>query len=101
MDKIKVWAFPGMMSVLAAIIWQDVQEIKSDTKALLAQSMIDKTRIDNLEREVFGKTNTGLEFPVKAPQDMPRPVLSDFVATKPEEQYFNEKKESDNKPKIL
>jgi hypothetical protein len=101
MDKIKVWAFPGMMSILAAIIWQDVQEIKSDTKALLAQSMIDKTRIDNLERQMFGKSSAGLEYPVKAPQNMPRPALIDFVATKPEEQYYNNKKESDNKPTIL
>jgi hypothetical protein len=101
MDKIKIWVFPGMMSILAAIIWQDVKEIKSDTKALLAQSMIDKTRIDNLEREVFGKNNVGLEFPVKSPEDMPKPVLSDFVATKPEEQYFSKKKESDNKPTII
>lgn len=92
MDKIKVWAFPGMMSILAAIIWQDVQEIKSDTKALLAQSMIDKTRIDNLEREVFGKTKTSLELPIKGSKDVPPPVFTKFVMIKPEDQIFTGKK---------
>jgi len=85
MDKIKVWAFPGMMSILAAIIWQDVQEIKTDTKALLAQSMIDKTRIDNLERQIFGKNDVGLEMPEKKPQDIPRPMFTEFIVVKPED----------------
>lgn len=77
MDKIKVWAFPGVMSVLAAIIWQDVQEIKADTKALLAQSMIDKTRIDNLEREVFGKQ--AADIPVKVPAPITKPNHDMFL----------------------
>ena len=85
MDKIKVWAFPGMMSVLAAIIWQDVKEIKSDTKALLAQSMIDKTRIDNLEREVFGKKALNYEMPIKKPNEIPRPKFTELIMVKPEE----------------
>ena len=85
MDKIKVWAFPGMMSILAAIIWQDVQEIKTDTKALLAQSMIDKTRIDNLERQIFGKNDVGLEMPEKKPQGIPRPMFTEFIVVKPED----------------
>ena len=85
MDKIKVWAFPGMMSVLAAIIWQDVKEIKSDTKALLAQSMIDKTRIDNLEREVFGKKALNYKMPIKKPNEIPRPKFTELIMVKPEE----------------
>ena len=51
--QIKAWLFPSIITVLAAIIWNDVQEIKSDVKALMAQSNIDKTRIDNLERNVY------------------------------------------------
>ena len=85
MDKVKVWAFPGMMSILAAIIWQDVQEIKADTKALLAQSMIDKTRIDNLEREVFKKNAVNYQIPEKRPNNYPPPVFSEFVMIKPED----------------
>jgi hypothetical protein len=50
---IKSWVFPALLTVLAAIIWHDVNEIKSDVKALMAQSNIDKTRIDNLERIIY------------------------------------------------
>ena len=52
-SQVKAWLFPSIITVLAAIIWNDVQEIKSDVKALMAQSNIDKTRIDNLERNVY------------------------------------------------
>ena len=51
--QIKAWLFPSLISILAGIIWNDVQEIKSDVKSLMAQSNIDKTRIDNLERLVY------------------------------------------------
>lgn len=51
--QIKTWLFPSLISILAAIIWNDVQEIKTDIKALIAQSNIDKTRIDNLERQMY------------------------------------------------
>ena len=52
----KVWIFPGLVSILAMMIWNDVNEIKSDVKALMAQSNVDKTRIDNLERIIYKKT---------------------------------------------
>jgi hypothetical protein len=51
----KVWVFPSLVSVVSLMIWNDVNEIKADVKALMAQSNIDKTRIDNLERQVYGK----------------------------------------------
>jgi len=49
----KVWVFPSLVSILGLMIWHDVNEIKSDVKALMAQSNIDKTRIDNLERLIY------------------------------------------------
>jgi|688.fasta_scaffold874420_2 hypothetical protein len=52
-DKIKVWLFPTMVSIIGIFIWQEIKEIKSDVKVLLAQSNIDKTRIDNLERMIY------------------------------------------------
>jgi ureidoglycolate hydrolase len=52
-EAFKVWIFPSLVSILAMMIWNDVNEIKSDVKALMAQSNVDKTRIDNLERNVF------------------------------------------------
>jgi len=54
--QIKAWLFPSIITLLASIIWNDVQEIKADIKALMAQSNIDKTRIDNLERIIFKST---------------------------------------------
>ena len=54
--QIKAWLFPSVITLLASIIWNDVQEIKADVKALMAQSNIDKTRIDNLERMIYKST---------------------------------------------
>ena len=55
------------------MIWNDVTEIKKDVKALIVQSNIDKTRIDNLEREVYKKSITYKSpFP---PVDFPKEVL--------------------------
>ena len=54
-SKIKAWLFPSLVTVLAALIWKDVTELKDDVKALLAQSNIDKTRIDNIERQLYSK----------------------------------------------
>lgn len=55
-ENFKVWIFPSLVSILAMMIWNDVNEIKADVKALMAQSNIDKTRIDNLERIIYKKT---------------------------------------------
>jgi hypothetical protein len=55
-ENFKVWIFPSLVSILAMMIWNDVNEIKSDVKALMAQSNVDKTRIDNLERLIYKKT---------------------------------------------
>lgn len=56
-ESFKVWIFPSLVSILAMMIWNDVSEIKADVKALMAQSNIDKTRIDNLERQVYKTTS--------------------------------------------
>lgn len=55
-NAFKVWIFPSLVSLLGLMIWNDVSEIKADVKALMAQSNIDKTRIDNLERIIFKST---------------------------------------------
>jgi len=52
-QSFKVWIFPSLVSLVSLLIWSDVSTIKSDVKALMAQSNIDKTRIDNLERMVY------------------------------------------------
>lgn len=53
----KVWVFPSLVSLVSLLIWNDVNEIKADVKLLMAQSNIDKTRIDNLERQLFKGTS--------------------------------------------
>ena len=58
LQSFKVWIFPSLVSLLGLLIWNDVNEIKSDVKALMAQSNIDKTRIDNLERQLYKTTSS-------------------------------------------
>ena len=59
----KVWIFPSLVSLVSLLIWNDVNEIKADVKLLMAQSNIDKTRIDNLERQLY-KTASSHSIPV-------------------------------------
>jgi hypothetical protein len=63
-NAFKVWIFPSLASAMALLIWNDVNEIKSDVKQLMAQSNVDKTRIDNLERVVY---KTATSFPTSIP----------------------------------
>jgi hypothetical protein len=49
---IKLYVFPALVTVISMLIWRDISELRSDVKALLAQSNIDKTRIDNLINDV-------------------------------------------------
>lgn len=86
--KLKSWIYPTLVSILATIIWHDVNEIKSDVKQLMAQSNIDKTRIDALERSVYGKNTVSL------PQ---RPNLPPFTVSRP--QLVAIKPENDEEPK--
>jgi hypothetical protein len=72
-NQFKSWIFPALVSALGMMIWSDVTEIKKDVKALMLQSSIDKTRIDNLEREVYKERITYKSpFP---PADFPKQVL--------------------------
>lgn len=88
-NAFKVWIFPSLASAMALLIWNDVNEIKSDVKQLMAQSNVDKTRIDNLERVVY---KTAASFPANIPTT---PVVLDHVAILPEKlmikQIKNEK----------
>jgi hypothetical protein len=74
---IKNWLFPGTVTIIGIFagmmlkdIKDDLAEVKADVKFLMVQSSVDKTRIDNLEREVYehrgGKTAS---FPI---QDAPK-----------------------------
>ena len=88
-NAFKVWIFPSLASAMALLIWNDVNEIKSDVKQLMAQSNVDKTRIDNLERVVY---KTAASFPTDIPAT---PVVLNHVAILPDKlmikQIKNEK----------
>lgn len=51
-NTIKLYLFPALVTILASLIWRDVSEMRADIKALLAQSNVDKTDIQNLKRDV-------------------------------------------------
>ena len=86
LEAFKIWIFPSLVSVLAMMIWNDVNEIKADVKMLMAQSNIDKTRIDNLERQVY---RSNASYPAQVP---PAPTVREVVATLPNElKVTNEK----------
>jgi hypothetical protein len=85
-EAFKVWIFPSLVSILAMMIWNDVSTIKADVKALMAQSNIDKTRIDNLERNVY---KTATNIPVIP---MEEPPLTVRVIDNREYAYFKLKK---------
>ena len=77
LTQFKSWIFPGLVSILGMMIWQDVTEIKKDVKELMLQSSVDKTRIDALERQVYKASVTyKVPFPFdNIPKDsMDRPV---------------------------
>lgn len=78
---VKVWIFPSLVSLVALLIWSDVTEIKADLKILMAQSNIDKTRIDNLERQVY---KTAASFPTKIPV---KPMVFKNVGTLPNNKF--------------
>lgn len=74
--KVKIWLFPSLVTILGTLIWRDVSEMKSDIKALLAQSNIDKTRIDNLERVIYNTDKTAFIKESSKDKEEEHPKLS-------------------------
>ena len=64
-NTIKLYLFPALVTILASLIWRDVTEMRSDIKALLAQSNVDKTDIQNLKRDVSFKKDVLEAIPNK------------------------------------
>lgn len=75
----KVWIFPTLVSLVSLLIWNDVNEIKADVKLLMAQSNIDKTRIDNLERQLFKAASA----PIAPTRELPE--YQEVVAVLPDD----------------
>ena len=83
-DQVKVWLFPTLVAVLGTIIWSDIRDIKADVKALMAQSNIDKTRIDNLEKraDFFSPGASKTSFIGTPSPGLPSPQPREAVITK-------------------
>jgi hypothetical protein len=81
-EQLKAYLFPTVISIMSIMIWHDVSEMKADIKQLIVQSNVDKTRIDNLERQFY---KTGLKVPTP-PSKLPLQVdMRQVVAIKPDE----------------
>ena len=52
LNTVKVWLFPSVLSILCVMLYDDIREIKSDVKQLLAQAASDHTEIINLKSQV-------------------------------------------------
>jgi len=85
-EQIKAYLFPTAISIMSLMIWHDVSEMKADIKQLIVQSNIDKTRIDNLEREVY---KSALRVPMP-PSKLPTQVdMRQVVAIRQDEDDDN------------
>ena len=84
LDTIKAYFFPSLVAIIGTLIWRDVSEMRSDIKMLLAQSNIDKTKIDNLERDVRQLEQAVFHKKMVAEADLPWFMKLYF---KPEEEY--------------
>ena len=51
-DYVAMYAFPALLSFVTMMVYNDMQEVKSDVKALLAQANEDRVKIEYLQKEV-------------------------------------------------
>lgn len=70
--EVKSWLFPITVTIIGLFagmmlkdIKEDLAEVKADVKLLMVQSSVDKTRIDNLEREVYEHRGKTASFPIE------------------------------------
>ena len=85
-STIKLYLFPSLVTIISMLIWRDISELRADVKALLAQSNIDKTRIDNLINDVKSLENAVFQRKTTMNTKWFEPVDHD-PWYKPEEEY--------------
>ena len=51
-DKVKIWLFPSLVSILGLLIWSDLQTIKTTLATAVIQTTTDKANITNLQNRV-------------------------------------------------
>ena len=62
LEHFKAWAFPGLLSFITMVMYNDIKEMKQDVKVLLASSIEDRVKIDYLEQEVNKLRTRSLSF---------------------------------------
>jgi hypothetical protein len=67
-NTVKAYLFPSLVSILAMMIWRDVNELRSDVKLLLAESNSNRVKVENLEKQVQQLNQAVFK--------MPRPISS-------------------------
>jgi len=93
--NIKVWIFPSLVTILAMMIWRDVNELRSDVKQLLAESSSNKVKVENLEREVQQLNQAVFKIPKpigSVPQDDDNHRVSTVYAVLNRDEYIIKKK---------
>lgn len=93
-DKVKLWLFPGLVSILGLIIWSDLQTIKTKIDINTATSLTNKADINNLNNRVNRLesltdkqpklTMSNDHIPGESPKDT-LPLFVKIVAIKPED----------------
>jgi hypothetical protein len=82
------------------MIWNDVSDIKKDLKVLMAQSNIDKTRIDNLEKQLdrLQEHTDGASVPMNGDQpDDRKLVYYEFILDLPRKRYEEDPRKQPNR----
>lgn len=94
-NNIKVWAFPSLVTILAMMIWRDVNELRSDVKQLLAESSSNKAKVENLERQVQQLNQAVFKIPKpigSIPKDSGNQRVSTVYAVLNRDEYIIKKK---------
>lgn len=52
---IKEWASPALIAIIGTLMWRDMNELRTDVKALLIAHSADKVRIEMLEKQIMSK----------------------------------------------
>ena len=89
-NSFKLYIFPSLVTLLAMLIWRDVTELRSDVKSLLAQSNVDKTKIENLEKDVRMLDQAVFNKRITASVESKEPLFT-TIFFKPEEIYDTKK----------
>jgi hypothetical protein len=94
-STVKLWIFPSLVTILAMMIWRDVNELRADVKQLLAESNSNKAKVENLERQVQQLNQAVFKIPKpigSIPKDDNNQRVSTVYAVLNRDEYIIKKK---------